>query len=79
MVSDANADDFIERTTHRIFEDTASGRPAWQEMEAGAVKHDTFVYSRTGDRVLFWDNSDSATSFSEWATDIRAAVVAEGK
>lgn len=79
IVSDANADDFIERTTYRIFEDTASGRPAWQEMEPGAVKHDTFVYSRTGERTLFWDNSSSSTSFNGWMTDIRAAVEAQGK
>jgi hypothetical protein len=77
VVSDANADDFVERTTHRIFQDDASGKPAWKEMDAGAVKHDTFVYAKDGERLLYWDASSE--SFGNWAADIRAVVEAQGK
>ena len=77
LLSDDNADYFVGRTMRPIFSDPASGRPAWEAMEPGARKHDTFVYSRTGERVLFWDTSDN--SLSNWSDDIRAAVEAEGK
>jgi hypothetical protein len=76
ILSDANADDFVERTEYPIFGDSASGRPAWQEMSPSAVKHDTFVYSRTGQRTLFWDRSEH--NLQDWSADIRAAVEAEG-
>ncbi|MBT8492574.1 MAG: hypothetical protein KJO07_05905 [Deltaproteobacteria bacterium] len=75
-VSNQNASDFVERTTLPIFQDDAPGRPAWNEMEDGARKHDTFVYSRTGERVLFWDASSN--SLGSWSDDIRAAVEAQG-
>ncbi len=55
-----------------IFEDAQSGLPAWSEMADGAVKHDTFVFSSTGERILFWDAS--ANSLGNWSADIRAAV-----
>lgn len=77
MLSDANASDFVERTTMSIFEEGQSGRPAWGEMQSGAVKHDTFVYSATGERLLFWDAS--ANSLGNWSADIRAAVEAQNK
>jgi hypothetical protein len=75
-VSDQNADDFVERTTLPIFEESTAGRPAWNLMEPNARKHDTFVYSRTGERVLFWDTSSN--SLGSWTADIRAAVEAQG-
>lgn len=46
-------------------------------MQSGAVKHDTFVFARDGSRVLFWDTS--AENLANWAVDLRAAVVAQGK
>jgi hypothetical protein len=46
-------------------------------MQSGAVKHDTFVFARDGARALFWDTSSE--SLNNWAADIRAAVVAQGK
>jgi len=76
VLSNQNASDFVERTTVPIFEDPAPGRPAWDEMEPDARKHDTFVYSRTGERTLFWDTSSE--SLSNWSADIRAAVEAQG-
>ena len=77
ILSDANAHDFVPRTSRPIFTDSAAGRPAWQEMEANAYKHDTFVYSRTGERTLFWDASSN--SLGNWQADIRAAVESEGR
>lgn len=77
LLSDLNAADFVGRTAVPIFRDARAGSPSWQEMERGAVKHDTFVYSRTGERVLFWDAS--ARSFGQWSADLRAAVEAQGK
>lgn len=76
VVSNQNASDFVERTTVPIFRDPEPGRPAWDEMEPSARKHDTFVYSRSGDRVLFWDTSEN--SLGDWSADIRAAVEAQG-
>lgn len=76
LLSDANAGDFVNRTSRPIFKDSGSGRPAWQEMESGAFKHDTFVYSRTGERTLFWDAS--ANNLGDWQADIRAAVESQG-
>ncbi len=76
IVSDANASDFVERTDRPIFQEDRSGRPAWGEMESGAVKHDTFVYSATGERLLFWDASNN--SLGNWSADIEAVVAAQG-
>ena len=77
VLSDANADDFVARITHRIFREDASGKPAWKEMDSGAVKHDTFVYAKNGERLLYWDASSE--NFGNWADDIRAVVEAQGK
>jgi hypothetical protein len=77
LLSDQNATDFAGRTAVPIFRDPAAGRPTWAQMEPGAVKHDTFVYSRAGQRALFWDAS--ARNFSQWSAEIRAAVEAQGK
>lgn len=77
VLSDSNASDFVERTTHVVFRDPAAGQPAWQAMEPGTVKHDTFVFSRTGERTLHWDASDN--SLGAWSADIRAGVEAQGK
>lgn len=74
VLSDSNASDFVERTSVPIFRDPAAGRPAWQDMEDGARKHDTFVYAQGGERVLFWDASSE--NLADWASDIRAAVAA---
>jgi hypothetical protein len=60
-----------------IFRDPSAGRVAWSMMTAGAVKHDTFVYAKTGERVYVWDAS--AQDLSTWSADIRAAVVAQGR
>ncbi len=72
LLSDANASDFVDRTSVPLFEDNGSGQPAWDDMEENAVKHDTFVFAPNGERILFWDAS--ANSLSAWKTDIRAAV-----
>lgn len=77
VLSDQNATDFVTRTSVPIFQDDGSGRPAWQAMEAGAQKHDTFVFSRAGVRTLYWDASEQ--TLSNFSTDIRTAVEAEGK
>ncbi len=77
MLSDQNATDFVALVPFSIFRDPSPGRPAWAEMEAGAVKHDTFVFDTTGTRTLFWDAS--AESFSTLTADLRAAVEAIGR
>jgi len=77
VLSDANATDFNSIVKVPVFSDPGAGRPAWSEMEPGAVKHDTFVFSRTGVRSFVWDASSH--SFGAWGADIRAAVVAQGK
>ena len=59
-----------------IFRDPSATRDAWAMMEPGAVKHDTFVYTKTGERSYVWDAS--ARPFDQWAADIRAAVEALG-
>jgi hypothetical protein len=60
-----------------IFLDPSAGRTAWSEMQAGAVKHDTFVFSAAGIRTLFWDAS--ARNLAQWSSDIRLAVERFGK
>jgi len=77
VLADSNASDFLSVTPHVIFREPAAGQPAWQALELGTVKNDTFVYGRTGDRTLFWDASSN--SLGTWADDIRAAVEAQGK
>ena len=77
VLSDANATDFNSIVKVPVFTDPGAGQPAWNEMEPGAVKHDTFVFSRAGVRTLVWDAS--SRSFNAWGADIRAAVVAQGK
>ncbi len=76
ILSDTNATDFVGLARVPIFRDPSPGRLAWSMMIAGAVKHDTFVYSKTGERVYLWDAS--AQDLSKWSADIRAAVVAQG-
>lgn len=77
VLSDANATDFNSIVKVPVFAEPGAGLPAWSAMEPGAVKHDTFVYSRTGVRTLVW--KASSHSFSAWGADIRAAVVALGQ
>lgn len=77
VLSDANATDFVGRTAAPIFRDPSPGRTAWAQMEPGAVKHDTFVFSKAGIRTLFWDAS--ASQFSALSGDLRAAVEALGR
>jgi hypothetical protein len=74
VLSDVNANDYATRVSVPIFREPTAGRPAWAQMQPGAVKHDTFVYNKLGERTLFWDTSSEV--FSEWSTDIRAAVEA---
>ncbi len=77
LLSDVNATDFVGRAAVPIFRDPSANRMAWREMEAVAVKHDTFVFSTAGIRTLFWDTS--ARNLAEWSSDIRQAVEALGK
>lgn len=77
VLSDINATDFVGRTSVPIFRDPSSNRAAWSETQPNPAKHDTFVYSRTGTRTLFWDTSNEM--LPQWSADIRAAVEAEGK
>ncbi len=77
VLSDTNASDFVGRTAVPIFRDLSGGRAAWTAMQPGAVKHDTFVYDRSGARTLFWDASSN--DLSRWSADIRAAVEAIGR
>lgn len=74
VLSDVNATDFSTRLSVPIFLDPVGGRPAWLEMQAGAVKHDTFVFDAAGVRTLFWDTSSE--DLGAWTVDIRAAVEA---
>lgn len=76
-LSDANASDFASLVSMPIFRDPSPDRAAWIEMQAGAVKHDTFVFDKSGVRTLFWDAS--ARNFNELSTDLRAAVEAIGR
>jgi hypothetical protein len=77
ILSDQNATDFSALVPFSIFRDASPGRPAWVQMDAGAVKHDTFVYDKTGARTLFWDAS--MNSFATLTADLRAAVEAIGR
>ena len=76
-LSDANGTDFATRVSFPIFRDSSVGRIAWTEMQAGAVKHDTFVFDKTGTRTLFWDAS--TRNFANLNADLRAAVEAIGR
>jgi hypothetical protein len=77
LLSDSNATDFVGRAAVPIFRDPSGARTAWSMMEPGAVKHDTFVYDKTGTRTLFWDTS--SRDLGQWSANIRAAVEAIGK
>lgn len=77
LLSDVNATDFIGLAAVPIFHDPSAGRVAWSEMQAGAAKHDTFVFSAAGIRTLFWDTS--ARNLSQWSADIRQEVEALGR
>jgi hypothetical protein len=77
LLADVNASDFIGLAAVPIFRDPSAGRRAWCEMEPGAVKHDTFVFSTAGLRTLFWDTS--AHDLASWSADIRQAVTSLGK
>jgi hypothetical protein len=77
LLSDVNAADFIGLTAAPLFLDPSAGRMAWSEMQPGAVKHDTFVFSPAGIRTLFWDAS--AHNLGQWSSDIRLEVERFGK
>ena len=70
LLSDSRADYFVDETSTSlpIFQDDGQGKPAWDQMEEDARKHDTFVYSKEGERLLFRDASDS--SLENWKSDI---------
>jgi len=72
LLSDINASDFIDRATVPIFKDPSGNLAAWKELAPGAAKHDTFVFSITGMRTLYWDASTRA--LADWSSDIRSAV-----
>jgi len=76
-LSDQNATDYVTRVSFPIFKDPSAGRTAWTEMQAGAFKHDTFVFDKTGTRTLFWDASTK--NLSTLSADLRAAVEAIGR
>ena len=77
MLADHDATDFIGITSVPIFKEPSPSRPSWSAMQAGAYKHDTFVYSRAGMRALYWDAS--AENLAAWQSDIRAAVETLGR
>ena len=77
LLSDVNADDFVDRTAVPIFEDPSGDASAWEEMQTGAAKHDTFVFGRDGLRTLYWDATEH--ELGNWSADIRAAIEAIGE
>lgn len=77
VLSDQNASDYVSRVTMPVFRDPSAGRAAWIEMQPTAVKHDTFVFDKTGMRTLFWDASTK--NFGMLSADLRAAVEAIGR
>ena len=77
VLSDQNATDYADRVSMPIFRDPSPGRVAWIEMEASAVKHDTFVFDKAGARTLFWDAS--TRNLNQLSSDLRAAVEAIGR
>lgn len=72
-LSDANATDFVGRLSMPLLRDPSAGRQAWQAMEPGAFKHDTFVYDAAGKRVLYWD-AGGGLDASGWRSAVGAAV-----
>ena len=74
FLSDFNAEDFVGKTSLPIFKDDGQGQPAWDAMEPDAFKHDTFVYSKTGERLLFWDATENSIFDDSWKTDMRAVI-----
>ena len=57
--------------TMPLFRDPSAAREAWRELDAQAVKHDTFVFDAAGQLVLSWK---ATRGVSSWRTDIAAAV-----
>lgn len=74
LLADVNAADFVGLTSVPIFEDPTGARTAWNEMDRGAAKHDTFVFAPDGVRTFAWDASTKV--LANWEADIRAAVEA---
>ncbi len=74
LLSDVNASDMVDVTSVPVFRDPSPSRDAWGAMDAEAVKHDTFVYDTNGTRTLYW--RVGTRPFSEFSSDIRAAVLA---
>jgi hypothetical protein len=77
VLSDVNASDFVGLVDVPLFVDTSAGRDSWKLMEPKAVKHDTFVFSRAHERVLFWDVR--TRDLGRWEAEIGDAVRALGK
>ena len=77
LLSDVNAAYFIGDARVPIFRDPSAGPAAWCEMQPGAVKHDTFVFSTAGIRTLFWDVR--TRDLAQWSAEIRQAVESLGK
>lgn len=76
-VSDSNASWFLSSPptpalTMPLFRDPSPGRDAWRAFDGNAVKHDTFVFDASGQRVLGWKVSQN--SLSQWRATIGAAV-----
>ncbi len=72
VVSDSNASDFVSRVTMPIFKDPSAGRAAWFELDASALKHDTFVFDAQGRRVATLKLNGGLSS--TWRADVAAAV-----
>lgn len=72
-VSDFNANDFVGRVTMPIFRDGSPNRAAWLELDAMALKHDTFIFDAQGQRVatLKLGGGLSATWRDDVAREVR--------
>jgi len=71
ILGDPNAEQFASRVALPIFRD--KDKSAWNEMRSGASKHDTFVFSPSGERTYFWLGSYQGDA-TRWRADIGKAV-----
>jgi hypothetical protein len=76
ILGDPNAEQFASKVALPIFEDP--DKSAWNEMRAGAYKHDTFVFAPNGERTYFWPGSYQGDA-TRWLADIGKAVRAVAK
>ena len=71
ILGDGNAAEFASRVSLPIFKD--ADKSAWNEMRAGAYKHDTFVFAPNGERTFFLAGSYQGDP-ANWRIEIGAAV-----